>query len=1126
MSVVGDAFVRVRTFSAGLGDDIRNDVRRGLGDLGPDFDREGDRLGRRFSQRMRRGMEDDNRRGGTSSLFDRFGSEAASKFGDAFNLGIGKARMGTGLISVLVAAGPGMISAAASIATALAAEILTAMSAIGPGLIGLGGAIGAGLATAVLNAGLLYAAFKSGVEGLSQLKTDAGALAKELGTPVAQGMIGGMQEAVATLRGALPQLNDLLHTTGQKFGDIAKNAAATIVSSENMGKLRSILETNNTFLDNFGVGLNNLISAFLTLFAAAKPFIDYLGQGLVKFSDWLKTILDAKSASGELTAEAQRYLDRWKELWQTIKDFGAGILNLFKGISPVGASLADSMASVAAKFKEWTGDEANQAKITAFFEKAHLLSSKIFEVLGKLFEVGGKAFMNADFTNLFAVMDSIANKLGPAIAEIFNQIQTAMGPHLVQIVDNIGTAFQKIADSGAIGVISDLVGTLLEKVSQLAATDLGSWVLAAGVAWALFGGIIQPIASLLFGIVGALGAVGAAVAAAVGFFVLMYQNSQSLRDAIGHLVEIVGGKFTEIWDKVGPKVLELWDAITRLAGVIGDRLAPVIEAIAPVIGDVFSFLGDAFAGVLDIAKNLINFIADVFSGDWEAAWNDIKSLFAGVWDTIKNLLGDALKFIVDLFTGWWGLVVQIWEFLWGKVSDIATNVWNNIFDFFNNILTNIADAIRSFGNAIQDGWNAALNWLRDTAVNVWNSIFDFFNTILSNIADGIRAAGTAIQDAWNATLTWLHDTAVTVWNAILDALNVAWNAILVAFHFVFDPWVDFFSMLWTNIQSGAAAAWAAIQAGLSAAWAAIVAAVHFLFDPWVDFFSQLWSNITSGAVAAWNGIMSFLSSAWDAITSTVHSVWDAIVSFLSSVWNGIASTASAVWGGIIGIASSIWNAITRSISDIVSNLADILSGWWDTISGAVSSAWNGLEGIVSGIWEGIKSAIVQPIIDAWNQVTKWISDIKDAVSGAIDWLTGKVSEATDKLNSILDKQAEAGLVGVGVTPGTTGAFGVGGGTLAEGGIVPPIPGGWFVNVAEAGRSERIEPLDSQGLSRRDRALISHIVSQMAVSSTGGGSTQVQIFLDGRQLTGVVAGVVSGQIDDQARSIKQRRRRSA
>jgi len=92
--------------------------------------------------------------------------------------------------------------------------------------------------------------------------------------------------------------------------------------------------------------------------------------------------------------------------------------------------------------------------------------------------------------------------------------------------------------------------------------------------------------------------------------------------------------------------------------------------------------------------------------------------------------------------------------------------------------------------------------------------------------------------------------------------------------------------------------------------------------------------------------------------------------------------------------------------------------------------------------------------------------------------------------------------------------------------VPPIPGGWFLNIAEAGRPERVEPLDSQGLSRRDRALISHIVSQMSVSSAGGGSTQVQIYLDGRQLSGVVAGVVSGQIDDQARSIKQRRRRSA
>jgi hypothetical protein len=43
--------------------------------------------------------------------------------------------------------------------------------------------------------------------------------------------------------------------------------------------------------------------------------------------------------------------------------------------------------------------------------------------------------------------------------------------------------------------------------------------------------------------------------------------------------------------------------------------------------------------------------------------------------------------------------------------------------------------------------------------------------------------------------------------------------------------------------------------------------------------------------------------------------------------------------------------------------------------------------------------------------------------------------------------------------------------MANGGTVYPSAGGTIVQVAEAGRAERIEPLDQNGLSDRDKAMI-------------------------------------------------------
>jgi hypothetical protein len=59
--------------------------------------------------------------------------------------------------------------------------------------------------------------------------------------------------------------------------------------------------------------------------------------------------------------------------------------------------------------------------------------------------------------------------------------------------------------------------------------------------------------------------------------------------------------------------------------------------------------------------------------------------------------------------------------------------------------------------------------------------------------------------------------------------------------------------------------------------------------------------------------------------------------------------------------------------------------------------------------------------------------------------------------------------------------------LAEGGTVMPSRGGSLVNVAEAGQAERIEPLDENGLSKRDKVLIA------ALSSGSGSGSTINVY---------------------------------
>jgi hypothetical protein len=75
--------------------------------------------------------------------------------------------------------------------------------------------------------------------------------------------------------------------------------------------------------------------------------------------------------------------------------------------------------------------------------------------------------------------------------------------------------------------------------------------------------------------------------------------------------------------------------------------------------------------------------------------------------------------------------------------------------------------------------------------------------------------------------------------------------------------------------------------------------------------------------------------------------------------------------------------------------------------------------------------------------------------------------------------------------------------MADGGIVRPSAAGTFARLAEAGRSERVEPLDPEGLSVRDRAIIDRL-------SGGGAGKEVVINvypsegMDEKELAAIVS----------------------
>ena len=263
----------------------------------------------------------------------------------------------------------------------------------------------------------------------------------------------------------------------------------------------------------------------------------------------------------------------------------------------------------------------------------------------------------------------------------------------------------------------------------------------------------------------------------------------------------------------------------------------------------------------------------------------------------------------------------------------------------------------------------------------------------------------------------------------------------------------------------------------------IVIAVLALVAALIYFFTQ-----TELGKAIFQGFIDFMKGAFDFLMTAFKAVGD----FFVAVWNGLVDAVKFVFDLIVAAIKfyiDIWIGIFRFIIDTIVNiwngLVDGIStaiGW---VVGFFEDAWNGVVDFFKGFVNfliGLFEGFINFVIDGLNSFTK---PLRDAIGGLGDLLGMEIA--------------------IGVIPRVKLP------RLAKGGVVSPSVGGSLVNVAEAGRPERIEPLDENGMSKRDKAMIA------ALSGGGGGGVNITVNPSPGMNETELANIVSRQLAFQLRA---------
>lgn len=324
-----------------------------------------------------------------------------------------------------------------------------------------------------------------------------------------------------------------------------------------------------------------------------------LAEGSEGIAAWKQECEDLGGVmSGDMVeagAELGDSIDRVKTAFMGIfNSIGSAVIPIVKQFADLIVSAMPTIQSMFAKLTPI---------ITEVFER---LIPPLFELIQTLFPV----LMDL-ISSLLPPIESIITAILPVIINLIQQLV----PFLIQIVQQILPIAVQLIE-GLMPLITEILNTVLPVIIQLLQALLPPLIEIIQAVLPVIIELIQLIAPILKPILE-----------------LLFTLLEPLLDLLNLILPPLISLFTGLISK----------ALTPLKaalGVVADVLNTVFKGAFEGIGKVVGNIKNVFSGIIDFVKN-------VFTGNWRGAWDAVVKIFSNIFEGIKNAFKVPINWIID-----------------------------------------------------------------------------------------------------------------------------------------------------------------------------------------------------------------------------------------------------------------------------------------------------------------------------------------------------------------------------------------------------------------------------------------------------------------------------------------------
>ena len=655
---------------------------------------------------------------------------------------------------------------------------------------------------------------------------------------------------------------------------------------------------------------------------------------------------------------------------------------------------------------------------------------------------------------------------------------------------------------------------------------------------------------------GPIGIIIGLITAAVAIFVKLYKENDAVRASVDSLIQMfstaagiivnafkpaidaISEAFDAIMAALMPVVETLWTSLvpvfTQLVGLFISAVVPIVKMVAAVIAELAKALVPIVTEIANFLIPIITALVTAISKYLMPVLQFLIRLFIAMLKPAFEALVTAMKLGMALImqsmkTGF-AVFKWVWNNLIAPPLELIKDGFDALVGFIGDVVTNIGEKWKGIKDAIREPLEWVVDKLNKWLINPMNTVIGAFGGTKikpielkfasggyvgnrKNFASGgaVRGPGTGTSDSINAKLSngeYVLNAATTKRIGLrrLDSWNYGRGG----------PW--------DTVKSAAATVWENTGGKVSdwvsdTAKSSINAIVNKALNPLIDAIP--FDNVLANFIKALLRRVGSAATSWGSEADKKRAQAQASAQGSSRVLGPYKGPPGAWTWPANYIPSPAWTTYPSSYYHRVLGAIDIPLRQGTPIRAATAGRI-ARTATMSGYGNVIFMTHAGGMQTVYAHLSRFVGRSGNIPTGAIIAYSGGTPGTPGTGRSTgahLHFEILPNRNGYGGAAKALRARGV---KFAQGGIVHPTPGGLLSIIGEAGKKERVEPLDSSGMSERDRAIIREIMQEYGGGA--GGGTVVRVYIGDRELRDIVKYEVVDSQGHLARSLAAGRRR--